>query len=1430
MATWSNQNISDQQSSKSFNFSNSMVSILKNMDLNVNFVNTITTFDEKKENFKDWFLNNQDILEFEIDDDIKRKKVLYHKLSPEVRTCVRHRLADRNISSIDYKELVKTLEDMYVLENSIVSKRIDYFNIRQLPDESFIKFYDRVNYSYSVANIELMKKDDSKLLMFFNGCDYQRAPNVLKKLEACFEKDNFKFEDVLNIVKREHVQANNLKNLEKKHVHRINTLEAKQNQKKDVKELSWKRENRFSARSSSKCSVCGFNHDSQSCKFKDYTCHNCNVAGHLKSMCNKYSNNYLVHSLKSSKQLMIIVNINGVDIRFSFDSGAEISTITEETWRLIGKPKVRPERLNVSAYNNSKIEIRGSIQAEVSYMGNIRCGYFFIVPNNYNNTFGCNLIQEFKLKEKMNFQLHSFKVDIKVEEVVSYLKNLNESSPGVCKHFKANIKLIPNAHPVFRNARNVPFAALPKVVAELNRLESQGFYEKTDYSRWAAPVLAVKKKDGGIRLCGDYSTGLNEAIETYRYNLPTIEDIFSQIHGAKIFSKIDLKEAFLQIELENDAREWLAINTPNGIFKCNRLTYGIKVAPAIFQNLMDIVLKGVDGALAYIDDVIVFAKNSHQMKEALVKIFDRLQKFGLKANLDKSEFFVETIKFLGFVIDKNGRKSDPDKVKDFLQMKSPQNVKEVQVVNGLINYYAPFIKDLSKVRGPINKLLSAKTDFYWSSECEEAYKKIKVEIAKMTELRHFDPLKVSILSADASPDGIGGVLSQVEDDGKVYPVYHFARSLNKTQQNYPQTEKEGLALIYAVQKFHKYLYGRKFTLLTDHQPLLTIFKPANGIKITSSKRLQRWALTLLNYDFNIEYVNTINFGAADALSRLCKFNSDEEDTVIAALCFEEIDLEEKIKFEGVNSELIALATTNDPILSLIRKFMDENRSFNEEKKLKEFENKRKDLSVCGGCVLFGDRIMIPEILKSHIMKELHKGHPGIERTKSVARETVYWKGIETDIISYVNQCENCNLVAKRNPRLKPIDWPKPKRVWDRLHMDFAGPINNEYLFIIVDAFSKWPEVVRMKSANTENVLKVLDSLFTTFGLPSIIVSDNGPQFSSGQMATWCKKNGIKHLFSPPYHPQSNGQAERFVDTVKRSLAKNSSLPKEEAIALFLSNYRNCKSAVLNGKSPAELMFNRKLLTRLDRWRPKEEKSKEIVDSIWLDQSVWFQDYYVQSKPVWKPGVVIAAEGVILTIQDQKKKLWIRHLNHVRKRIKSNMEYTRDRDPEYVPFEYFADDVDDGFLEILEKSKNGPNDSEEREVNLEENEVILEKFKERNSSQLRELSNALEEASSENMEVEREESLFPEQRRNRISSSSDESNSIVPINIETIGSKRQPLDWSDESNQQTSQHKRNDEGEEYVWDFSPIIPEVNSMVVSVREAFKKMRDVVRILGL
>ena len=513
----------------------------------------------------------------------------------------------------------------------------------------------------------------------------------------------------------------------------------------------------------------------------------------------------------------------------------------------------------------------------------------------------------------------------------------------------------------------------------------------------------------------------------------------------------------------------------------------------------------------------------------------RLEEYGLRLKREKCEFGKETVTYLGHRISREGITPMPEKIDAIVKADPPENVTQLKAYLGLLNYYGRFLKNLSHELHPLHRLLKKDVKYIWGPEQQECFERSKQLILSVEVLTQYNPSLPLVLHCDASAYGLAAVLSNVMADGSEHPIGFVSRTMNKAEKNYSQLDKEGAAIMFGVKRFHKYLYGRSFNIVTDHKPLLSLFHEEREIPVNASPRVQRWGLQLRGYDYHIEYRPGAAHQNADGLSRLpLKETVREEDdgTVFALKRIEEATL--------LTADEVAHWTRYDPVLSQVHEFILRGwpHDAGDNVKFSTYRSKKDELSIQDGVILWGARVVIPGQGRGRMLEQLHVGHPGASRMKALARSYIWYPGMDKDIEDMVASCDVCQQ-HRKVPAAAPLHpWEYPDGPWKRIHIDYAGPYKGMMMLIVIDAFSKkWIEVFLTKAATTEATVEKLRECFARYGLPDVIVSDNASNFRSEEFAEFIRKNGIQHIFSAPGHPSTNGLAERAVQTVKLGIEK-----------------------------------------------------------------------------------------------------------------------------------------------------------------------------------------------------------------------------------------------------------------------------------------------------
>ena len=993
------------------------------------------------------------------------------------------------------------------------------------------------------------------------------------------------------------------------------------------------------------CKCCGGHHNQENCKFRDATCFNCHKKGHIRSVCRSgTSYRPKVHNVEtnggvsnpneefrprpnmdseSGEEFLesaeafgiynisnetglhpykVQVNIKGKLLEMEVDTGASRSTVNEQKYHeLLSNYPLYDSKINLCSYSGTSVPILGCVKVPVSYENSSEHWLELIVVKGIRpSLFGRDLLSKiklnweniFKVKESLNSSLLVPKCDSYPRDFNTLLEHHKRvfSTVGMgIRDFTASIKLKPDAKPVYRKSRPVPYSMVSDVHKEYDRLIEADILYPVTSSQWASPTVHIPKTQGGLRVCGDFKE-VNELILDDGYKLPNCQDLFARIAVSgsqpKIYSVIDLAGAFNQLYLDQESADILVLNTCRGLLGTKRLCFGIKTAPAQFQATIDKILAGIDNVFIYIDDILVTTDTLEEHLRVLQLIFQRFEKYNVRVNGSKCQFFKEKVNYLGHTLSAEGIRPLLNKVEAILNAPNPTNVSELKSFLGMLNFYGKFLPNLATELSPLYGLLHHNTAWNWSKKCEKAFLYAKKLFNEDNVLVHYNPSMPLVLSVDASPYGLGVVLSHRMKDGSEKPVAFASRTLSHAEKNYAQIEKEGLAIVFGVKKFHLYLYGRKFTLVTDHQPLTRIFGPKTGIPPLAAARMQRWAVILSGYHYDIVYRSSKDNANADCLSRLpikgqCDVDPDENYVINSV-----------IETMPITAKQIATSTEKDSTLSRVLEYtLSGWPSYVSEQGMTPFWSRRDEISVEDNCLLWGRRVVIPFDLQAVILNELHECHPGMCRMKALARSFVWWPGLDQDIEDKVRQCMIC-VNSQNVPKAVPLLlWPWATEPWQRVHMDFADIRGQQYL-LIVDSHSKWMEVFPMTSTTAKCTINVIQCLFARYGFPREVVTDNGPQFIADEFKSFLKARGIKHTLCPPYHPSSNGLAERHVQTFKRLFNKyEGSQVLSHKLSEILMHYRNVPNST-TGKSPAELFLKRTPRTKLSLMKPSLQSNVE----------------------------------------------------------------------------------------------------------------------------------------------------------------------------------------------------------------------------------------------
>ncbi len=698
-------------------------------------------------------------------------------------------------------------------------------------------------------------------------------------------------------------------------------------------------------------------------------------------------------------------------------------------------------------------------------------------------------------------------------------------------------------------------------------------------------MVVVPKKDGGSRLCVDYR-GLNAKTHLDAYPMPQIQDILESLHGVNVFSTLDLKSGYWQVEMEKDSIQKTAFVTSAGLFEFLRLPFGLKNAAASFQRLMEHVLRELKGkcCLVYIDDVVVFSQSEEEHLHHLSQVFHCFHDAGLTLNLKKCNLIQKSLTFLGHIVSGDGIKTDPSKVAAVKSFPVPQSIKEVQRFLGLAGWYHRFIPNFSEKAAPLHALKRKNSTWSWTEQCQYSFDTIKQDLTQAPVLIPPDFDKPFKVQTDASELGLGAVLTQ-ESEGEEHVIAYASRLLRGPEKAYSVSEKECLAVVWAVEKWRPYLEGQPFEVITDHAALTWVFQHPKP-----SSRLTRWTIRLQEFHFTVKYRKGQCNVVPDVLSRIQE-NLISPDIIAVVKATKTAVLPTDIPVDLTH--IAASQQTDAELQELISKA--QSRTIHDISRVHYvLQNGFLFRSVPDGQKGQKWQLVIPARYREEFLRYAHdnplSGHLGRLKTLLRLLEVVYWPSLRTDVWKHCKECPTCQKykpsLSKLSGHLQSTPVVEPGHM---LGIDLMGPFprstkQNEHLLVIVDYCSKWVELFPLRAARAPQIARILiEEIFTRWGTPAYLVSDRGAQFTSNLISLVCKQWGVIQKLTTAYHPQTN-----LTERVNRNL--------KTMIASFVGDHHRLWDRWLpefrfaintawhesTGYTPAEVALGRKLKGPLER--------------------------------------------------------------------------------------------------------------------------------------------------------------------------------------------------------------------------------------------------------
>jgi hypothetical protein len=761
---------------------------------------------------------------------------------------------------------------------------------------------------------------------------------------------------------------------------------------------------------------------------------------------------------------------------------------------------------------------------------------------------------------------HETQGDLTIQEqriVERLLKDNQESFStglmdlGTCNISKHTIQTTSDL-PIFTYPYRKSYKERELIRDEVQKMLEAGIIRHSR-SPWSSPVVLVPKKDRSVRFCIDYRR-LNVVTVVDPFPIRRMDDILDRLQGSSIFSTLDLKSGYWQITMHEDSIAKTAFSTPDGHYEFLKLPFGIRNAPSDFCRIMQQVLGHLTFVEVYLDDITVHSSSFEEHMKHLSEVFTCLRQAGLKVNPEKCVFAKRSIKLLGHIVSGTGIEMDPAKVETVKNMKPPSNLKETQIFLGLTGYYRKFVLEYSKIAAPLFNLLKDSTTWNWSAECQQAFEYLKERLITQPILMLPDLQRPFVLFTDASGVSVGAILSQIDKDGKERVCCYASRILKGAEQHYGITEKECLAVVWAVKEFRTYLYGTSFQVITDHAALkwLMDIKDPTG-------RLARWAIYLQAFEFEIIHRKGTLHQNVDALSRPVLLAMEDADATYKQLDFWEDDnllhfLQHGKHHNGLGKRHVKRIST----VATHLKWEDDQLWY------------RKDVDDDNYLRVPGLEERLTLTTKAHLL-----GHFKQESTLKRLQERYYWPGMVKMVDSVIAQCTPC--IRHQAPELKqhPAKSLTVSGIFDRIGIDLVlglpeCPRGYKGILVITEYLSKFPMAYPVKTKQASEVAQHLFDYISLFGPPKVILSDQGTEFVNETVNKLSELTGIERKVTSSYRPQTNGLTERFNKTLVESLRRHAEMEPSQWdlwIPYILFAYRTRINSS-TGHSPFTMLYGR----------------------------------------------------------------------------------------------------------------------------------------------------------------------------------------------------------------------------------------------------------------
>ncbi|KAI5707774.1 hypothetical protein M8J77_009608 [Diaphorina citri] len=1206
--------------------------------------------------------------------------------------------------------VVKIMEALRLKMSPEINVRYERFvfnTMKQEDDEDYTTYFLRLSDQVKLCEYKNMEEE---IMIDKIICSIQNV----KMKEKLWMKERLKLAEVVQLCKADEESRKQIENVSGK-LNDVNKISSSSKYRSDVMNKHQQR----SVPGNKKCVYCGglWHTSLQKCPARNKTCYKCNKRGHFSQVClGEAEVKQLTEGSESETEVLKIEKLgtSGVfshlnfvlprskvkSVKCQLDTGADCNVIGYKQLKdILGQGEcVLLEHTNIKlrAFGGTPIAVVGSYTLKVRRYNNMYNIVFIVVDKDHCPLLSAKTCEELNLIRFCNQITSEFQVEkhIHPEPIINEFADVFQGI-GRMKG-EVQIEIINGRNPVRQAPRRIPITMREDLKKELEEMEKLGIITKeNEYTDWVSNLTIVRKENKQLRICLD-PRFLNQAIKDTKQQLPTLDEILPELKNAKLFSTVDARKGFWQVALTEESSKLTSFWTPFGKYRYLRLPFGISTAMEIFQQKMLEITAGLEGVYVLADDVLIVgcgnsdseAKQSHD--EHFRKLLTRLREENVKLNLEKLKFRVNEINFFGHVLSSQGVKPDSKKITAIVNMPKPENKESVLRFLGMVTYLSRYLPNLSSHAEPLREIARPNNEFIWTGKHDEAFNKLRKMIAETSLLKYFDVNSQIYIQTDASSFALGCALIQ-----NGFPIAYASKTLSSTQRNYAQIEKEMLAIVFACKKFDQYICGNNVIVETDHSPLVSVFQKS---LLKTPKRLQSMILSLQRYNIHIKYKRGKEMYLADTLSRAPVSLENEEkqldvyklETFDHISCVKELRdgvhyLEDRrVSISDKSLEKIKTETARDTQLQKL--YQQIQQGWPENKKqvdnlIKCFWNFRSDLVVEDKFLLKNNQIIVPKCLRKEFLEKLHSSHLGIEATLKLARETLFWPGITEDVKNKVASCETCARFAPNQTKIQMMTHIIPESPFDIVSMDvFEMNIKNKKrrFLVTVDHYSDFFELDELPDMTAKSLILICKRNFSRYGIPSLVISDNGTNFVNKEFAKFTEEWEFQHTTSSPFHQQGNGKAEAAVKIVKQLVQK--AIHENVDFYKMLLVWRNTPNKI--NYSPARRFMCRWLRCQVPNIQKYQTivSSEEVQNNIRKNRDVAARNYnnerMIERRPLivgqpvwykknpndqeWKKGRVVKKENNrSYNIETEDENILRRNEIHIKPRVSQHMEEVPD---------------------------------------------------------------------------------------------------------------------------------------------------------------------------